>query len=317
MRLLSEIIEIKDQKKFEYVNSYTCKYSKKKNILYIFQVTIPTKVQEDLSEKLQKQITDKKLEHYDPEQESQDTVYEFKGKQLPQHFAITNTFYNSELKEDNNALTEFEIKNSEDLPPSDKIDFYIHEYLFEGKKVLIFSKQVNSKITKKTFFELNGSEFKEIDNKKLYLFSNDITCLLYEENYYIFNIKNFHGIFKYWEELIKIRDEIIIDLEKENIISNFSDYKEEYSKFYNITTLLKLQHYKGGMQKYIKDHTQQLSDICTNNNNVGLKFDSKKQQFEILDKAGVTVLNRILSDRSGHNLNSEFITFPSFKKHNK
>ena len=314
LRFFSDVIMVDGKSDLVYQHSYACRYTANNSKWSIYQVGIPEKIQKIITETFELN-PEKLLEKYDPEQESSDFVYEFDSNDLVQHTAIVDIFIEGKTSIDP-ALETFSIKGAEKLPQSDKIDFFIHEFLLNDEALLLFSKQINSKVTKKTFFELSDDDFREIDTERIYVFSDDVTCALFKGKYYIFNVTNFHGIFKYWDRLFQIRDEVISKIEQKAIISNFKDYKDQYLKFYNLKALIKIKEYQQDMEVFIRENKDQITKIC-NEHRLNLEFDSAYCKFKLLEKEGVTVLNRILSNRSGFNLNDEFITFPSFKSHQR
>jgi len=163
---------------------------------------------------------------------------------------------------------------------------------------------------------LSNDDFREIDTEKIYIFSDEVGCALFDGTYYIFNVNHFHEIFKYWDRLYQIRDDVLSTIEQKSIVSNFEEYKDHFLRFYNLKSLIKIKEYKEDMETFIQRNKDQLFRIC-NEHLIDLEFDPKKCKFKILGKEGVTILNRILSNRSGYNLKEEFVTFPTFKNHSR
>ena len=155
MRLFSDVIISNGNIALAYQHSYACRYIANNSKWSIYQVSIPKKIQDFIVKSFTKN-SNKPLEKYDPEQESSDFVYEFDSNDLVQHTAIVDTLIRGVSgSESSSSSEEFCIKYAEQLPQSDKIDFFIHEYLLNNKSILLFSKQINSKVTKKPFFELS------------------------------------------------------------------------------------------------------------------------------------------------------------------
>ncbi|MFW2109610.1 DUF4868 domain-containing protein [Bacillus spizizenii] len=300
-----------------YLNSYSIRNSSSNKKWFVYRMTLPHEYIEKITE-LFKQKLNLTIEEFDVEQESQDFVYSFSGNNLIQHdkfkeyFIGTSEVNNTHSDKEN--FNEFEINSEENLPVSNKIDFIIHEFKSGDQQLFIFTKHKNKGITKSKLFNFNGDDFKVMDNSKIYVFDENISCAFINDEYYIFESKNFQSIFKYWEELYKIRDTVIEDLRKNSYITNFTEYEEDYKKFYNMSTLIKIKEFQNDIPTFLNENKRKLKEIC-DNNALNLTFNPKTCQFTIEKKEGVTVLNRILSNRSGHNLYQQFVTYPSFKTH--
>jgi len=292
-----------------YSCSFACRISSNNKKWFISETTMPHDYLEELA-LIYKGESEKQIESYDPEQESSDYVYEFNSENLIQQDAFSNVF----LGLTNQTLENFTIETEEEFPISSKIDFFIHEFSFVDEKIFIFSKQTSSNVTKKKLYSFGGEEFIKLEKKDIYILNEDISCIYSDKKYYISNMKNFHGIFKYWKKLEEIRRGVLDNLSNKGIISNFREYREIYEKFYNLKTVIKIKEYEADMDTFIKVNKAKLSDIC-NTNDLNLNFDQNTCQFTINSADGVTILNRILSNRSGYNLMDDFVTFPSFKTH--
>lgn len=300
----------------KYQVSYACRYNTKKTKLFVHTLTLPKYIITALTTSFLDGFKDKPVENYDPEQTDKDNIYKFNGEQLLQQSALLNFLSLKTVKTDNDEG--FEVENADQLPQSDKINFIISKFLYNDngvqKVILFFSKHKTNSILEKIYKWFTNEEFKKLEKKELYVFNDYISCFYFDDDYYIYNVDEFHQIFKYWEKLKEVRNKIINSLEQENIISNMEEYKKEFEQHYNLKSMVKID--PTSAKSFVKTNSRKIKKICETNE-LNLTFNEKKQQFTIVDKDGVTILNRILSERSGHNLQDDFVTFPSFKKHPK
>ncbi|KLV14237.1 Kiwa anti-phage protein KwaB-like domain-containing protein [Bacillus altitudinis] len=327
-----------------YTCSYTCRVPASNKKWFVHRTNLPDEYINKLLTLFYEKL-DLQVEDFDVEQESKDYVYEFESNDLFQHKTIAQYFINSDVddvvntvdvgdatagdvvntvnavddyKKKNGGIVKqaakFKIDHEENLPTSEKIDFIIHEFQIEQQKVFLFTKHGKSNITKNKLFNFTGEGFNVLNKSNLYVFNEDISFILLNDKYYIFSPFQFQSIFKYWEELYKIRDEVLNDLKEKSYITNIDDFEEDYNKFYHMKSIIKIREYQEDIPTMLKENKQELKEICESND-VNLEFDSDKCQFTIKDPKGITILNRILSNRSGHNLHKDFVTYPSFKTH--
>ncbi|WP_024718797.1 Kiwa anti-phage protein KwaB-like domain-containing protein [Bacillus altitudinis] len=306
-----------------YTCSYTCRVPASNKKWFVHRTNLPDEYINKLLTLFYEKL-DLQVEDFDVEQESKDYVYKFESNDLFQHKTIAQYFINSDVVntvdpvDDNGGIVKqaekFKIDHEENLPTSEKIDFIIHEFQSEHQKVFLFTKHGKSNITKNKLFNFTGESFNVLNKSNLYVFNEDISFILLNDKYYIFSPFQFQSIFKYWKELTKIRDEVLNDLKEKSYITNIDDFEEDYKKFYHMKSIIKIREYQEDIPTMLKKNKQELKEICESNE-VNLEFDSDKCQFTIKDPKGITILNRILSNRSGHNLHKDFVTYPSFKTH--
>ena len=296
----------------EYSHSFLC-FNKSNNLKwFIKRVELPEEHIKDITRNFNESLG-KPLQLIDYEQYSTDNVYRFNGENLIQHAEMKSNIL-GKANETNELMKEekkFTIETAEKLPVTGKIEFVIHFFNENGQDILLFTKHQGSSLMKKTIYSFSDNEFKEIDKENLYLFNTNVTCACINDHYYIFDVDKFTGLFKYWDKLKEMRDDVIQDIQALKIVSNFEEYNEIYQKFYNLKSIIKIKEANIDLKEYISDNKDRFEQICTENN-LSLTFDKRKESFNITANEGVTVLNRILSGRSGHHLSGHFITFPSF-----
>ncbi|MGE7860395.1 Kiwa anti-phage protein KwaB-like domain-containing protein [Bacillus mobilis] len=313
---LSSVLPITLQS-LQYDTSFACRYNTKKNKWSIYGINLPKLVLEELKENTIKGL-EKKLDEYDPEQESKDNVYKFDSNLLVQQQMILQKFLNKNTSQVTGEAMSFDIVNAEKIPNSSSIDFMIHKFSGEvqGKTedILVFSKHKKLKILNKVYKIFSNEDFHKVEKENLYIFNTQVTCIYYTGFYYIYNVGEFHEIFKYWEKLKEKRNEVLNFIEQEGLVSNLDDYKKTFEQHYNMKSMVKID--PAFAKEFVQNNKESICQICEENE-LDLEFNKENQQFTLKSDEGVTTLNRILSKRSGHNLVKEFVTFPTFKKHQK
>ncbi|MFC7062839.1 Kiwa anti-phage protein KwaB-like domain-containing protein [Halobacillus seohaensis] len=308
---LNEIISEDVIDSLEYKNSLTCKYNTKGDEISASTVSIPDEIVNYIVTNLKKKL-DYAVDDYDPEYPNERTILKFDKTLLIQHETFMNFLY-PDTEEGEHANPNFGIVNAERLQKPDKIDFVVHIFKYGEEEILIFTKHSKPELLKKIYWLQSQEDFKKIDKDRLYVFKDKITCLYYGD-YYIYDKTEFHQLFKYWEKLEEVRDNVVNHLEREGIVSNLSEYRDKYKKHYNMQSIIKID--TDNVKNFIKTNEGTLEDIC-DQLDLDIKFDKSNNQFEIEDEKGITILNRILSYRSGFNLTKDFVTFSTYQAHGK
>jgi Domain of unknown function (DUF4868) len=313
MQTLSAATGINNTSEIEFIQSYSMRYNTKKNKIFMHKLQLPLDIRTEIFDSFKLGLN-KTINDYDIESQDPDFISNLSGNLLIHHDPIKNTFFNDSRNINTQEEPLISLENEKELPLSDKIDFLLLHVKIKknNKSVLLFLKQKSDSILKKRFFRKKGNEFDILDNENLYIFDTSVSCILYEDTYYIYHIGQFNQIFKYWDALEKKSKEVQDFLEKEEIVSNLDKFKETFGKHYNLKSITKINPKE--VKPFLEKNKDDIKKACEERQ-LHLQFDDSILQFTVDDDKGVTILNRILSKRSGYSLEGFFITFPTYEKH--
>ena len=163
----------------------------------------------------------------------------------------------------------------------------------DGEKVHLFKKYSNPKVlTKSLLFRF--SELGNFENIAEYVISIDdrIDAILHEDDIYIINQYHFENIFNYKDEYVKLRDEVISEI-NESVVSIFSEiesieiFSEHCKDGRYIRQFNSIKKYKG--VEILKQSINQLPQIIDDfdliislDDNGLIKYESKESLSDML-----------------------------------